>query len=500
LTPLWIATAPGTSYEKLESSRSVDVAVLGGGIAGLTTALFLRERGADVVVLDANRIGLGATARATVKVTAGHGLRYGEIVGRYGEDAALTYAELNQTAVGTIEDVIDRHGIDCSWESRRHVVCAGTEGDRARLKAEAALQGRLGLPASFADDSDLPFSTPGCLVMENQAQFHPRRYLLGLADAFSREGGEIFEGSRAADISDASPFTVDVDGKQLRARDVIVATGAPISDRGILAAKMTALQEYAIACEISEDAAPAEMYLSSNDGGWSLRTARIADHTYLIVVGGKHPVGMPPADDPYDGLWVWLRDRFPVGTPAFRWSTHDLWPIDGLPYVGRLGVGTDHLWVATGFGGWGMTNATAAASVLTELIQGEETSDARALLDPQRRDVTAAPATFLRQNAQVAGHWIGDRVRAFTTDLADVQTGEGAVVRMEGRPVAAYRDEHEGIHAVSAVCTHLGCIVGWNQNDRTWDCPCHGSRFDIEGNVVAAPATQPLERIHRHSA
>jgi Rieske Fe-S protein len=286
-----------------------------------------------------------------------------------------------------------------------------------------------------------------------------------------------------------------VDDKQLRARDVIVATGAPISDRGLLMTKMTALQEYAIACEIPVEAAPAEMYLSSNDGGWSLRTVRIADHTYLVVVGGKHPVGEPPADDPYNALSDWARERFPVGEPAFRWSTHDLWPIDGLPYVGPLGSGSDHLWVATGFGGWGMTNATAAASVLTDLVDRGAGDDAAALVHPQRGDLAAAPATFVRQNAQVAAHWVGDRVRAFATDLTEIPSGDGAVVRVDGRPIAAYRDEHDEVHAVSAVCTHLGCIVGWNPNDKTWDCPCHGSRFDIEGNVVAAPATQPLERV-----
>jgi glycine/D-amino acid oxidase-like deaminating enzyme/nitrite reductase/ring-hydroxylating ferredoxin subunit len=496
LTPLWIATAPGTTYERLESPRTVDVAVLGGGIAGLTTALFLRERGASVVLLEADRIGLGATARATVKVTAGHGLRYGEIAARQGMDAAAAYAELNQIALRTIEELIDRYRIDCAWASRRHIVCADSEEDAARVRDEAALQGQLGLPVSFADHCDLPFPTSGCIVMENQAQFHPRRYMLGLAEALIRAGGEIFEGSRAYDIAEGSPCTVEVNDTTLSARDVVIATGAPISDRGLLLTRMVPLQEYAVAAEISEEAAPADMYLSANEGDWSLRTARIEAHTYLIAVGGKHAVGRPPEGDPYEAMFEWLKERFPVGELKSQWSTRDFWPVDGLPYAGRLGHGSDHVWVATGFGGWGMTNGTAAASIVADLIDGREGRDAAALLAPQRGDVTAAPATFVRQNAEVAAHWIGDRFRGLSTDLADLAPDDAAVVRAGGRLVAVYRDEKNDVHAVSAVCTHLRCVVNWNGADRTWDCPCHGSRFDIEGNVVASPATRPLDRVH----
>jgi glycine/D-amino acid oxidase-like deaminating enzyme/nitrite reductase/ring-hydroxylating ferredoxin subunit len=496
LTPLWIATAPGTTYGRLETTREADVAVLGGGIAGLTTALLLREQGADVVLLEANRIALGSTARSTVKVTAGHGLRYGEISARHGEEAAATYAELNLAAVDAIQQLIARHGIDCSWETRRHIVCADNDQERDRVLKEATLEARLGLPVSFAEDSDLPFPTPGCLVMEEQAQFHPRRYLLGLAEAFTSAGGEIFEGSGASDVRDGSPCTVEVDGTIVRAQDVVIATGAPISDRGLLLTTMVPIQEYAVAAEISLDSAPADMYLSVADGAWSLRTAVIEGHVYLIAVGGKHQVGTPPTGvDPYEDLYRWLRARFPVADIAYRWSTHDLWANDALPYVGRLARGTDHLWVATGFGGWGMTNGTAAATILTGLIQGGTATEGAALLDPQRGDIVQAPATFLRQNAKVAAHWIGDRLRGSGSDVKGLEAGHAAVLRAGGKLVAAYRDERNELHAVSAVCTHLGCIVHWNHADRTWDCPCHGSRFDIDGTAVAAPATEPLEHV-----
>jgi glycine/D-amino acid oxidase-like deaminating enzyme/nitrite reductase/ring-hydroxylating ferredoxin subunit len=496
-TPLWLATAPGTSYPTLTSPRDADVAVLGGGIAGLTVALLLRKRGANVVLVESDRIGLGATSRSTVKVTASHGLRYGEIASRHGEDAASTYAEMNLAAIETIYELAATHSIDCLLERRRHLVCAETDEGKARVEQEVDLERRIGLPVSFSSTSDLPFPISGCLVMEGQAQFHPRRYLLGLAEAFVGLGGSIFEGSRAANVHSGSPCRVEVNDVEIHARDVVVATGAPISDRGLLMARMTPLQEYAVAAELPHGQGPSEMYISESEIGWSVRTADIAGHRYLIVVGAKHEVGVGPASDPYEQLSTWARERFDIGPVTHRWSTHDLWPGDSLPYVGRLG-GDDHLWVATGFGGWGMTNATAAASVLTERIdEGGDGGDAGRLLDPARRDITAAPAPFVRQNAAVAGRWIGDRIKSRDGDVGAIDRGEGEVIR-DGRDlVAVYRDNQGEIHAVSAVCTHLGCIVRWNRADRTWDCPCHGSRFDTEGNVVRAPANEPLRGIEQ---
>ena len=499
-TPLWIATAPGTSYPPLESSRTADVVVLGAGIAGLTTALLLRRRGADVVLLEADRIGLGATARSTVKVSASHGLRCGEIASRHGEDAAAAYAGANLAAIETVAGLVATYHIDCSLQRRSHLVCAETQEGRDRVGREVDVEQRIGLPVSFSEDCDLPFPVTGCLVMRDQAQFHPRRYLLGLAEAFVALGGSIFEGSRASDIDDADPCTLRVNDAEVVARDVVIATGAPVSDRGLLMARMTPLQEYAIAAELQTGEGPDAMYLSESDGAWSLRTTDIEGHRYLIVVGAKHEVGTPPDGDPYEALSGWAHDRFAIGPVTHRWSTHDLWPADALPYVGRVGGEDAHVWVATGFGGWGMTNGTVAASVLDALIAGEDGGDAARLLDPGRGDMSAAPVTFVRQNVAVAGRWIGDRITARPGDATAVGQGEAKVLRDGGDLVAVYRDQRNEIHAVSAVCTHMGCIVRWNGADRTWDCPCHGSRFDIDGTVVRSPANEPLRKIEREPA
>src|SRR4051794_30260879 len=289
LTPLWIATAPGTTFDAVAGPLDADVAVLGGGIAGLTTALLLQEQGADVAVIEADRIGLGATARATVKLTAGHGLRYTQIARRRRRCRPhLRRGERRRDRFHRKHRDPARHRL--LFERRRHIVCAEDEQTRRQLLEEVELERKIGLPVSFAPSSDLPLDVAGCLVMDEQAQFHPRRYLLGLADAFVRAGGAIFEGSRATRIEDQGSCTVEVNGTAIRADDVVVATGALISDRGLLAARMTPFQEYGVAAEISNDDAPSDMYLSATDGAWSVRSAVIGEHTYLIVVGAKHEV------------------------------------------------------------------------------------------------------------------------------------------------------------------------------------------------------------------
>src|SRR3954469_8281472 len=425
LTPLWIATAPGTTFEAVADPLDVDVAVLGGGITGLTTALLLQEQGADVAVIEADRIGLGATARATVRSRPA--MRFATPRSRVAMEKMppAPRAEANLGAIGSIGSIVTRHAIALLVrESPPRRVRRG-RADSPTAPGEIEHERKIGLPVSFAPSSDLPLDVAGCLVMDEQAQFHPRRYLLGLADAFVRAGGAIFEGSRATRIEDHGSCTVEVNGTAIRADDVVVATGAPISDRGLLAARMTPFQEYGVAAEISDDDAPSDMYLSATDGAWSARSAVIGEHTYLIVVGAKHEVGRPPEGrDPYTDLFGWMRSHFAVGETTHQWSTRDLWPHDALPYVGRLGR-AEHVWGATGFGGWGMTNGTVAASILSDLIMGRDGGAAARLFDPHRVPELASLATSTRHNVAVAGRLIGDRVWTSAEEATSLRDGRG---------------------------------------------------------------------------
>jgi glycine/D-amino acid oxidase-like deaminating enzyme/nitrite reductase/ring-hydroxylating ferredoxin subunit len=491
---LWSATAPSTAYPALEGDLDLDVAVVGAGIAGLTTAWMLGRAGLNVAVLEADRIAAGATANSTVKVTAGHTLRYSELERVHNEETARLYAESNQAAVNEIERLVTDLRIDCDWAEKRHVVCAETLEEREAVEAEVDAERRAGLSAVFQETSDLPFPVTGCLVLDGQAQFHPRRYLLGLANAFVEAGGAIFEQSRVLDVDDGEPCVLKLEGGEIHAKDVVVATHFPIANRGLLFAKMAPIEEYAVAGPIEPSRSPADMYISAGSGGWSLRTADVDGERLLIVVGEKHKMGEGGnTSEHYDALARWAAERFSVSKIRYRWTTHDLWPVDRLPYIGRIGRGASHVYVATGFSAWGMTNGTVAGFVLRDAITGQANAWAD-IYDPVRRDITRGARTFLRENLKVASHWIGDRLSADTTDVEELRPGEAAILLGDhGEHIAAYRDESQSLHAVSATCTHLGCIVRWNGAELTWDCPCHGSRFDVDGGVVSAPALRPLE-------
>ena len=331
----------------------------------------------------------------------------------------------------------------------------------------------------------------GCLVLENQAQFHPVRYVHGLAAAFTEEGGSIYEHTRVVDVEAGEPCIVRTARGEVQGTHVVVATRFPILNRGLMFAKMAPMQEYAVAGIIDPARSPRNMYMSAGSESPSFRTFEDQGNRLLIVVGEKHKVGEGEDEESrYARLASWSAARFGVADVRYRWSTHDLWPIDRLPYIGRFGQG-EPIYVATGFGGWGMTNGTVAAVLLRDLIGGTANEWA-ALYDPSRRDISHGLKPFVRENVKVAAHWLGDRLMG-ATDVDRLGPGEAGIVLQDGgEHVAVYRDDEGVMHAVSASCTHLGCLVGWNEAERTWDCPCHGSRFGIDGEVIAAPAVHPL--------
>jgi glycine/D-amino acid oxidase-like deaminating enzyme/nitrite reductase/ring-hydroxylating ferredoxin subunit len=475
----------------------VDVAVLGAGIAGLTTAYLLAARGRTVAVLEARHPAAGTTGHTTAKVTAQHGMIYGRLVRRFGSDTARAYGQSQLAALSWLAEAVKETGIDCDWEQRDSYVYAHRADRLEDLRAEARTAAELGLPAEFSTDVELPYEVAGAVRFTGMAQFHPGRWLAGLAEAVTARGGVVCSGVRAVGLDEGDPSRVRTTGGEVRARDVVVATHYPIFDRAGFFARLTPTRDLVVAGPVPASTAPPHMYLAV-DGSRSVRTAPLPgydDRRLLIVSGGHYRTGTTSAVlAKHAELADWARRVLRLGEVTHRWSAHDLSTVDGLPYVGRYHPRTHRVWVATGFGAWGMTNGTLAGLVLADLITGTDNPWAK-LYDPNRVNLTTA-VNLVRDAATAGGLLVGGHLGALGGPAAGaLRPGEGTVVWRQGHPTAVARADDGTLSAVSARCTHLGCIVRWNDAERSWDCPCHGSRFDPQGEVLHGPAVEPLRRV-----
>jgi glycine/D-amino acid oxidase-like deaminating enzyme/nitrite reductase/ring-hydroxylating ferredoxin subunit len=490
---LWLATTPTTDHGPLEDGMDVDVAVVGGGITGLTAAVRLKEAGRDVAVIEADRIVEGVTGYTTAKLTSQHGLIYDFLVSKFGGEAARQYARANEVAIDAVEERVESAGIDCDFQRTPAYTYAVDESDIEDVRAEVDAARDVGLPASFVEGGDLPVEAEGAIRFDDQAQFHPRKYLLAVAEAVHGDGSYVFEETRALDVDAGEPCEVETERGAVTADDVVVATHFPFDDRNGYVARMHPKQAYLLAVEVAGDP-PEGMFYSTASPADTFRPHPVEGEDLLIVGGQGHKVGQndPPTSERYRRCAAFAREHFDVESVEYRWSTHDYYPVDRVPFVGRLGPRTDGVYVGTGFKGWGMTGGTAAGMILSDLVLtgGNPWTD---VFDPLRVEPRASARRFLEENTAVGGHFVGDRLKSLFAPGDLPAKGEGLVTRRDGRPYGVYRDEDGEIHAVSAVCPHMKCLVKWNDAERTWDCPCHGSRFDYDGEVISGPALEDLE-------
>jgi len=475
---LWFQDAKRTPGAPLDRDMTVDVAVLGAGIVGLTTALLLERQGARVAVLEARRVGSGASGYNTAKLTSLHGLTYGRLANSLGPDAARTYGAANEAGIARVFELVEELGIDCDLGRKPNYTYTESSSDVEAVRDEARVARHLGLPASYVEELDLPFPVAGAVRFDEQAEFHPVRYLEGIAAALE---GPLYEGTVATHVQGGRVRTVT--GANLTAEHVVVATHLPFLDRGLYFARCHPERSYVVAARTSN--APAGMYLSTEQPAHSIR----AHGEWLLVGGESHKTGQADAAERYARLEAWARERFRL-EPELRWATQDQMPVDGVPYVGRHDPLSSRVWVATGFRKWGLAMGTAAAELLAAGIGGRE-HPWEQLFDPQRLRPRAAAGSFLKENANVALRFLGDRVTK-RGGVDEIAPGEGRIVGAGLAQRAAYRDDDGTLHELSARCTHLGCIVSWNSGERTWDCPCHGSRFAATGEVIEGPAVRPL--------
>jgi glycine/D-amino acid oxidase-like deaminating enzyme/nitrite reductase/ring-hydroxylating ferredoxin subunit len=494
---LWIETTPETAYPALEDRVEVDVVVVGAGITGVTTAWLLKREGRRVALVEMRRVGEGATGYTTAKLTVGHNLIYADLAKERGEETARAYAASNQWAIEQLEELVSGEGIECDWERASNYVYTEDGGRLSDLGDELKATRRAGVSAELTTDTDLPFPVLGAIRVENQAQFHPRKFLQALAEKIGGEGSHVFEQTRVEDVTSGDRCEVLAEHGTLRAGHVVLATHLPFLDRGLFFAKAHPQKSYAIAAHVEQAQAPLGMYINAEQPTRSIRSTPGPSGARFLVIGGE---GHNPGRDDdtrrrYEALEGFLRDRFNSGKVTHRWSTHDYVPLDRLPYVGRLRRSDERLLTATGFAKWGLTKGVIAAAILTDAILGRDNSWA-GVYDANRLSLKSSTARkFLIENAKVGSWFIGDRLRlrADRDDIDALGRGDGTVAWIGGRHLAIHRDEKGQLHALSARCTHLGCLVGWNRADQTWECPCHGSQFGADGAILQGPATDPLQ-------
>lgn len=498
-TSYWIDSTGATYYPSLDSDLWVDVAIVGGGIVGITAATLLKRAGKKVAVIEAKSLAAGVSGHTTAKITSLHRLIYADLIEKLGKDKARLYGESNEAAIALVAKLVEEEQIDCDFSRQSAYTFAELPKDLHKVEAEAEAAIQLGLPASLVRETSLPFPVAGAVKFDNQAQFHVRKYLLHLAKNIPGDGSFIFENARVEAVEEGSPCEVKTSRGIVKANNVIVATNIPILDQGLFFAKSYPKRSYIVAARIDPDRAPQGMFIGANENYRSIRTTPYEGGSLLLVGGEGHKTGAKTdTEQCYLNLETYARDRFGIDSFEYRWSTQDMVSFDRLPYIGKLTPLNDRIYVATGFSLWGMSRGTMAGMLLSDLILGVENPWAE--LYDSLRATPFLSQTSIKENMDVATHWVGDRLKGLTSSLSEVGRGEGKLITVEGQKVAAYRDDTGNLHAVSAVCSHLGCIVNWNSAEKSWDCPCHGARFNCEGKVLHGPAIADLDRVRVSSS
>ena len=494
----WMETPDTRAEPALASDFDADVCIVGAGIAGMTTAYLLSREKQRVVVLDDGPVAGGETCRTTAHLVSAPDWWFDEIVTKHGKPAARVAAESHAAAIDLIEETVRREEISCGFERLDGYLFTAPGDSTETLEKELEAAHEAGLPgvelvAKVPIDS---LETGPALRFPRQGQFHVLEYVKGLARAIEANGGRIHRDTHAAEIegeSDTSAFVRTTGGATVRARAVVVATNSPVNDRVVIHTKQAPYRTYVVGARVRRGSVPRLLLWDTADPYHYVRLQRVDDAHDLLIVGGEdHKTGQATdIGNRYRRLEAWTRERFPAaGKVDYEWSGQVLEPVDGLAYIGPNPMDKASIFVATGFSGTGMTYGTISGMLLTDLIQGRGNAWAQTY-DPSRVTLGAAKE-FASENLNVAARY-GDLVTGGEVESeGNIKRGTGAIVRRGLTKVAVYRDEEGVLHERSAICPHLGCVVDWNPGEKTWDCPCHGSRYHRDGHVVNGPANRGL--------
>jgi glycine/D-amino acid oxidase-like deaminating enzyme/nitrite reductase/ring-hydroxylating ferredoxin subunit len=501
----WLDTSPALHYEALQHELSAEVLIIGGGIAGLTTAYALSKAGRQVVLVEDGNIGSGESGRTTAHITHALDDRYFLIEDMFGEEDAHKVAASHTAAIDWIESAVAAEGIDCHFRRVPGYLFIHPTDSRESLEKEFHAAQRAGLPVRWLDSvPHLQAESGPCIEFPRQGQFHIMMYLEGLAGAIVRMGGRIFTGTHARHVSNDGAVC---NGYQVKAQQIVVATNSPINDFAAMHTKQAPFRTYVIAGKIPKGTLPAALWWDTGDQGskWFVapyhyaRTEELDGENDVLIIGGEdHKTGQAdaegiPEQQRYDALIEWSRKRFPMLQElSWTWSGQVMETMDYLGYLGR-NPGDDNIYIITGDSGNGMTHGTLGGMIISDLILGLENPWA-ALYSPGRIPLKKA-GVWLSQNVDVMAQYADFIKGADIAGFAELPAGEGAILGKGLNRFAVYRDEAGAVHVYSAVCPHMGCVVRWNGEEKTFDCPCHGSRFTRDGVVINGPATAGLSAV-----
>ena len=508
--PTWIQSTSRPKHGPPPADLRTQVCVVGAGIAGLTTAYLLAREGKSVVVLDEGPVGAGQTEQTTAHLASAIDDRFTEIEKHHGQDGSRLAYESHAAAIDAIERISRAEGIECDFRRLDGFLFSVPKDPPDLLDKELAAAHRAGFTDAVKHERIrlCGYETGPCIRFPRQGRFHPLKYLFGLAGAIEKLGGKIYTGCRVKDVTGADPAKrepararIDDGPAAVLADAIVVATNtpAPINDWMGIYTKQAAYRTYVIGAAVPRGSVDDALYWDTADPYHYVRlegsppnTPGREGHELLIVGGEDHKTGQFHAGDaPFMRLETWAREKFPmIGEVKARWSGQVQEPADGVAFIGRAPTSKENVYVATGDSGMGMTHGTIAGLLITDLILGRPNTWEK-LYDPSRK-MGLLNRDFVKENANVIAQYAELLTGGEVTSADDVRPGQGAVMREGLKKVAVYRDEAGAAHRCSAICTHLGCVVSWNHVEKTWDCPCHGSRFDPKGKVVMGPAIDDL--------
>jgi glycine/D-amino acid oxidase-like deaminating enzyme/nitrite reductase/ring-hydroxylating ferredoxin subunit len=496
-TSLWQDHAFPIDEQKTANHHQIyDVIIIGGGITGISTAFLLQDEGQQCLVLEAKNIGFGTTGGTTAHLNTLLDTPYYTIEKNFGTEEAREVCKSAAEAIELIRHNVDRLGIDCGFEYTDGYLFAQSKEQEEELEMIYKSAAAAGVEVEFSKSIPVPIPFSRAIRAGRQAKFNPINYVQGLAKAFKELGGIILQENRVIRVeNEASYVQVETNAGTFRSRSVVYATHIP-PGINLLHLRCVPYRSYAMAIVLDDDQYPDGLSYDLYDPYRYYRTQEVDGQKYLIAGGEDHETGhMENNSQCFLRLENYLKQHFKIREIKYRWSSQYYEPADGLPYIGNLPGQADNVYVCTGYGGNGMTYSSVAALLLTRTILKRDAKYLH-LYDPNRIKPIAGFTSFITHNADVVKQFIDKMInKEHLNQLTDIAPGEAKVVEYEGQKIAIYKNEQGELKAVNPVCAHMKCDVKWNEAERSWDCPCHGARYDVNGNVLNTPADKGLEHL-----